>query len=141
MRRFLTPGIAVVALAAVLAAGLAGCGGGARPEDFEWTTIDESYTPSNVVEEFIKADAEQKGIFPVYIRNYGQDPALLKRFRGTNFARPTEAALNLAYKGLQDWMLIDLKYKNEKDQDVQRTMLYVEIGGSWRVGDSGTLLK
>ncbi len=66
---------------------------------------------------------------------------MLKRFRGTNFARPNEAALNMAFRGLGDWMLVDLKYKNEKDQDVQRTVLYVEIGGTWRVGDSGTLLK
>ncbi len=141
MKRILTPAIAVAVLAAVLAVGQAGCGGGARPEDFEWTMIDERYTPANVVEEFIKSDAEQKGIFPVYIRKYGQDPDILKRFRGTNFARPTEAALNLAFRGLQDWLLIDLKYKTENGKDVQRTMLYVEIGGSWRVGDSGTLLK
>ncbi len=97
MRRFQIRVIAVVAVTAVIAAGLSNCGRGARPEDFEWTTIDESYTPKNYVEEFIKNDAEQKEIFPVYIRNYGQDPALLKRFRGTNFARPTEAALNMAY--------------------------------------------
>jgi hypothetical protein len=141
MRRFQFPVIAVIAVTAVIAAGLSNCGRGARPEDFEWTTIDESYTPKNYVEEFIKNDAEQKEIFPVYIRNYGKDRAMLKRFRGTNFARPTEAALNMAYRGLGDWMLVDLKYKNEKEKDVQRTVLYVEIGGSWRVGDSGTLLK
>ena len=141
MRRFLTPGISVFTLAACFATGLLSCGRGARPEDFEWTTIDESYAPKNYVEEFIKNDAEQKEIFPVYIRNYGQNPAMLKRFRGSNFARPTEAALNMAFRGLGDWMLVDLKYKNEKEQDVQRTVLYVEIGGSWRVGDSGTLLK
>jgi hypothetical protein len=141
MRRILTQGATVVAFAAVLAAGLTSCGRGSSPEDFEWTTIDEYYTPANYIEEFIKNDAEQKGILPVYIRSYGRDPAMLKRFRGTNFARPNEAALNMAYRGLGDWMLVDLKYKNEKDQDVQRTVLYVEVGGSWRVGDSGTLLK
>lgn len=141
MRTFLTLGRSVLALAVVVAAGLLSCGRGARPEDFEWTMIDESYAPKNYVEQFIKTDAEQKGIFPVYIRNYGQDPAVLKRFRGTNFARPTVAALNLAFRGLGDWMLVDLKYKNENDKDVQRTVLYVETGGNWRVGDSGSLLK
>jgi hypothetical protein len=141
MRMFLTPVVAVFAFAAVLAAGLTSCGPGSTPEDFEWTTIDEYYTPANYIEEFIKADAEQKEILPVYLRSYGKDPAILKRFRGTNFARPNEAALNMAFRGLGDWLLVDLKYKNEKDQDVQRTVLYVEIGGSWRVGDSGTLLK
>ncbi len=141
MRRFLIPGLGVLSLAAVITAGLSSCGKGSRPEDFEWTTIDESYAPKNYIEEFIKSDAEQKGILPVYIRNYGQDAAVLKRFRGSNFARPTQAALNLAFPGLSDWMLIDLKYKNENDKDVQRTMLYIEVGGKWRVADSGTLLK
>ena len=141
MRKFLISCVAVVALAAAFAAGLSSCGRGARPEDFEWTMIDESYMPKNYIEEFIKTDAEQKGIFPVYIRNYGKDPAVLKKFRGMKFARPSEAALNLAFTGLSDWMLVGLKYKNEKDQEVQRTVLYIEIGGNWRVGDSGTLLK
>jgi hypothetical protein len=141
MRRFLTIGLPAVALAAGFLAGLAGCQRSARPEDFEWTTIDESYTPKNYVEQFIKSDAEQKGIFPVYIRNYGKDPAILKRFRGTNFARPAVAALNLAYRGLDDWLLLEIKYRNEKQQEVLRAVLYVEIGGNWKVGDSGALLK
>jgi hypothetical protein len=38
-------------------------------------------------------------------------------------------------------MLIDLKYTNEKGQEVLRTVLYVQIEGNWRVGDSGSLLK
>lgn len=138
MRRYPIP---ILALTVFLAGGLADCGRGSEPEDFEWTTIDEYSTPANYIEQFIKDDAEQKGILPVYIRNYGRDPDVLKRFRGTNFARPNEAALNMAFRGLGDWMLVDLKYKNEKEKEVQRTVLYVEIGGSWRVGDSGTLLK
>ena len=75
------------------------------------------------------------------MRNYDKDPAILKRFRGTNFARPTEASLNLMFTGLDSWMLVGLKYQNEKKQEIQRTVLYIEIGGKWRVGDSGTLLK
>jgi hypothetical protein len=114
---------------------------GSKPEDYEWVTIDENYATQNYVEEFIKNDAAQKGIFPVYIRNYGKDPGVLKRFVGTNFARPTEARVSMMYKGLDDWMLIDLKYKNEKDMEVLRTILYVEIKGTWQVGDSGKLLK
>jgi hypothetical protein len=38
-------------------------------------------------------------------------------------------------------MLVDLKYKDEKERDIQRTMLYVEIGGQWKVADSGRLMK
>lgn len=118
-----------------------GCRKGATADDYEWVTIDESYTPRNYIEEFIKTDSEEKGIFPVSIRNYGQDPSILRRFRGTHFAKPNEAALNMAYPDLEDWMLIDIKYKNERDQEVQRTVLYVQIGGHWRVGDSGRLLE
>jgi hypothetical protein len=38
-------------------------------------------------------------------------------------------------------MLIDIKYMNEKDQEILRTVLYVEVEGNWRVGDSGSLLE
>ena len=131
---------ASVAAAACIIA-LSGCGKGPRADDYEWTTIDEAYTPKNYIEEFIKYDSEHKGLFPVNIRNYGKDASVLRRFRGSNFARPNEAALKMAFPGLEDWMLIDLKYKNEKEQEVQRTVLYVLTEGSWRVGDSGSLLK
>jgi hypothetical protein len=128
------------AVAAFLAASSA-CRKGAQADDYQWTTIDENYSPKNYVEEFIKNDSEQKGLFPVEIRNYGKDVSILRRFRGTNFAKPNEAALNMAFPGLEDWMLIDIKYKNEKDKEVLRTVLYVQVEGAWRVGDSGGLLK
>jgi hypothetical protein len=118
-----------------------GCRKGSRADDYQWVEIDENYTPQNYVEEFIKSDSEQKGIFPVSIRNYGKDGSILRRFRGTNFAKPNGAALKLAFPDIEDWMLIDLKYKNEKGQEVLRTVLYVQVEGNWRVGDSGTLLK
>lgn len=141
MRSFPVGVLGFLALCGGLIAVTASCQRGTRPEDFEWTVIDENYTPKGPVEEFIKSDAEQKGILPVYMRNYDKDPAILKRFRGTNFARPTEASLNLMFTGLDSWMLVGLKYQNEKKQEIQRTVLYIEIGGKWRVGDSGTLLK
>lgn len=135
--------LSILAVGVALAglAGTSACRKGAQAEDYEWTTIDESYSPRNYIEEFIKSDSEEKGIFPVDIRNYGQDTAILRRFRGTNFARPNEAALNIAYPGLEDWMLIDIRYKNEKNQEVLRTVLYVQVEETWRVGDSGSLLK
>jgi len=137
------PGVFIIILlvGAAFIAGSSGCKRGAKTDDYEWITIDENYTPKNYVEEFIKNDSEQKGIFPVSIRNYGKDTSILRRFRGTNFARPNEAALNIAFPDLEDWMLIDIKYKNEKDQEVLRTVLYVQVEGSWRVGDSGSFLK
>ncbi len=133
--------IIIFLFAAAFIAGSSGCRKGAQADDYQWTTIDENYTPQNYVEEFIKNDSEQKGIFPVSIRNYGKDTSILRRFRGTNFAKPSEAALNMAFPDLEDWMLIDIKYKNEKDQEVLRTVLYVQLEGNWRVGDSGGLLK
>lgn len=137
------PAIILVVFLAGMAflSGTTACRKGSRAEDYEWTSIDENYVPKNYVEEFIKNDSEQKGIFPVSIRNYGKDASVLRRFRGANFARPNEAALNMAFPGLDDWMLIDIKYKNDKDQEVLRTVLYVEVGGNWRVGDSGSLLE
>jgi Ser-tRNA(Ala) deacylase AlaX len=42
---------------------------------------------------------------------------------------------------VNDWILVDVKYKNEKHQEIARTILYVSGKGQWRVGDSGTLLK
>lgn len=133
--------IVIPLVTAAFLAGLAGCRKGSQADDYQWITIDESYTPQNYIEEFIKSDSEEKGIFPVYIRNYGKDVSILRRFRGTNFAKSNEAALKMAFPDLEDWMLIDIKYKNEKDQEILRTVLYVQIEGNWRVGDSGSLLK
>jgi len=42
---------------------------------------------------------------------------------------------------MEDWMIIDLKYKNEKEQEVKRTLLYINVRGKWMLGDSGTLLE
>jgi len=119
----------------------AGCKRGLKSEDYPWVTMDENYRPQNFIEEFIKADSEQKGIFPVYIRNYDKNASILRRFRGANFAKANEAALKMAFEGLEDWMLIDLKYKNERGQEILRTILYVKARGDWKVGDSGSLLK
>ena len=133
--------IAVLLVGVAFIAGSSGCRKGSQADDYQWITIDENYTPQNYVEEFIKNDSEQKEIFPVNIRNYGKDISILRRFRGTNFARPNEAALNMAFPDLEDWMLIAIKYKNEKDREILRTVLYIQVEGSWRVGDSGSLLK
>jgi hypothetical protein len=117
-------------------------GKGKSPEEgYPWVTVDENYPPANSIEAFIKADAAGKGLLPVYLRNYGRNVSVLKRFRGAHFARANEAVLEMAYRGMQDWMLVDLKYKNEKERDIQRTILYVEIGGQWTVADSGNLMK
>jgi hypothetical protein len=76
---------------------LKGGAGGAAAVD--WVTIDESYAPKNAVEEFIKNDAEVRGALPVEIRNYGRDKKVLGRFKGRQFAQPTENILNMFFKG------------------------------------------
>jgi hypothetical protein len=114
-----------------------GSGAGEKP----WTVVDEAYTPRGAVEEFIKSDAERQGALPVQIRNYGRDAKVLVRFRGKQFARPTENVLALFFKGLDDWTVVDIRYKTETEREVTRTMLYVLDGGQWKVGDTGTLQK
>jgi len=135
--------LAIGAVAAGLYFGVKSLGrkAGNPQDEYAWVTVDESYQPRNAVEEFIKADAAARHLFPVYIKDYGRNAEVLKRFRGTGVARANEAVLDMAFRGLQDWMLVDLRYKNEKEREVQRTMLYVEIGSQWKVGDNGSLMK
>ncbi len=108
---------------------------------YDWVTIDQNFTPKNYIEEYIKTDTEAKGFFPAYMKNYGKDTSVLKKFKGSNFVGPNEAVLNMTYKGMEDWMLVEVKYNNERGREVRRTILYVLIEGSWRVGDSGNLMQ
>jgi hypothetical protein len=108
---------------------------------YHWVTIDENYAPQNAVEEFIKNDAAVRGAFPVEIKNYGHNAKILKKFKSRQFAMPSENVLNMFFKNLDDWMLVDIKYKNKKNQEVQRTVLYIFANKQWTVGDSGSLLK
>ena len=108
--------------------------------DYSWVEIDEYYVPKDYVEGFIKNDAQQRDVLPVSIKNYGGNQAILKKFRGKNFANPKESELRMLYQGLEDWKLVDLKYM-EREREVQRTILYVMIRGDWSVGDIGTLSK
>jgi hypothetical protein len=110
-------------------------------DDYPWVTIDQNYAPKDAIEEFIKTDSSARNLLPVYIKNYGHDKSILRRFKGTRFAGPNPGLLDMFFKGLRDWILVDLKYKNEKKHDVQRTILYVDVEGTWKVGDNGTLSK
>jgi hypothetical protein len=114
---------------------------GNTSDDYPWVTIDQNYAPQDAIEEFIKNDSSVRNLLPVYIKNYGHDASILRRFKGTRFAKPNPGLLDMFFKGLRDWILVDLKYKNEKKQDVQRTILYVNVDGTWKVGDNGSLLK
>jgi len=106
-----------------------------------WVTIDENYQPRDPVEVFIKQDSANRSLLPVSIINYGNDEAVLKRFKGSNYAMPKPAVLRMFFKGLRDWKVVDLKYLNEKKREVNRTILYVLDGEAWKVADSGSLIK
>jgi hypothetical protein len=110
-------------------------------QDYEWTVIDEYYTPRDLVEDYIMKDAMARGNLPINIINYGDDPSVLRRFRGKRFAGPTEAQLSMMFSGLEEWKIVDIMYKTEKDQEIQRTVLYVLMNGEWSVGDSGRLAE
>ena len=112
---------------------------GSDPEAYEWVSMDEYYQPLDYIEGYIKEDAEQKGLLPILIKNYGKDKKILKKFRGKNFAGPGEAQLRLRYRNLEDWKLIELKYTGETGREVQRAVLYVYEDGEWKVGDNGVI--
>jgi hypothetical protein len=114
---------------------------GSQSGQYQWIRIDESYYPQDYIEEFIKNDSEQRGLFPVFIKNYGRDKKILRKFNGKNFAGPNEAQIKLQYRFLEDWQLIDLKYAAENEREVQRVILYVQENGTWKVGDTGQIVK
>jgi len=110
-------------------------------EEHDWTIIDEYYSPRDLVEDFIKQDAMVKDNLPINIINYGEDQSVLRRFKGKRFAGPTEAQLRMMFNGLEEWKIVDILYKTEKEQEIQRTVLYVYLDGEWSVGDSGELTR
>lgn len=109
-------------------------------EVYEWAAVDEYTMPSSNLMEYIKSDASEKGILPVEVRNYGRNAALLKKFRGAKFVGPKVSVVEMTYKGLADWALVDLRTKNDQDQDIQRTVLYILFDEKWMIGDTGRLV-
>ncbi len=108
---------------------------------YEWIRIDEDYFPKDFIEDFIKRDAEERDLLPVFIKNYGRDSKVLKKFRGKNFAGPNETQIRLKYRNLEDWQLIEIKFTAEVGREAQRAVLYVQEGGEWKVGDNGTITQ
>jgi len=131
----------LIVFAVAILGGLACKGSRNAGDAYAWVTVDAAYAPKDAVEEFIKNDAEMRDALPVYIRNYGHDPKILARFKGKQFAKPNPNVLGMFFKGLDDWMIVDIKYKTETEREVQRTMLYVFENKQWKVGDTGELLK
>jgi hypothetical protein len=108
-------------------------------EQVPWVEINAGYYPQDYIEEFIKNDSAAKGLLPVHIKNYDQDKKILRKFVGTQFARPTESQLRMMYPGIEDWQLVDLKYETGNEREITQTILYIYLDGNWRVGDRGRL--
>ena len=132
---------------------LTACKGKGGASEYQWVTIDQNYEPKDAVEAFIKNDAGIRDNFPIQIRNYGHDTKILRKFKGTRFAQANKNVLGMFFKGMEDWMIVDIKWKVKderkqkpeeeprKELEAKRTMLYINAGGKWTVGDSGTLLE
>jgi len=118
-----------------------GSGPGADPtKDFAWTTLDASYQPATELEQFIKTDYEEKGLLPFQFRNYGRNAAVLKKFRGSKLVGAGVPILEMTFKGLEDWAVVDIWIKGEDNREIRRTVLYILHENVWKVADSGRLV-
>jgi hypothetical protein len=109
-------------------------------QGYEWTTLDAYYQPATELEQFIKTDYEGKGILPIQFRNYGRSAEILKKFRGSKLVGAGVSVLEMTFKGLEDWAVVDIWIKGEDNRDIRRTVFYVLLENTWKVGDSGRLV-
>jgi hypothetical protein len=105
----------------------------------DWVTMDAGYQPATELEQLIKTDYEGKELFPFQFRNFGRNAAVLKKFRGSKLVGGGVPVLEMTFKGLEDWAIVDIWFKGEKGREIRRTVLYVLTGNAWKVGDSGRL--
>ena len=118
-----------------------GSGPGADPtKDFAWTTMEADYQPATELEQSIKTDYEEKGLLPFQFRNYGRNAAVLKKFRGSKLVGAGVPVLEMTFKGLEDWAVVDIWIKGVDNREIRRTVLYILHENEWKVADSGRLL-
>jgi len=110
-------------------------------ELIDWVMIDENYSPKDYIEEYIKNDSAAQGLLPVYIKNYGDNKKVLKKFKGAKLAGPNEFNMKMVFPDMEEWKLLELKYTDNKDREIQRTILYIYQNGEWTVGDIGDIIK
>lgn len=119
--------------------------GSGRPEDATkgaaWVTMDENYQPRTELEQFIKTDADANGLLPLQFRDFGRSAAVLKRFRGAKLVGASVAVLEMQFKDVEDWAIVELWIKTGDGREIHRTVLYVLTAGAWKVGDSGRLAE
>ena len=117
-----------------------GKGGGGDPaQAYDWVTMDAWYQPAAEVEQSVKDDYGERDLLPLQFRNYGRDTAVLRKFRGSKLVGAGTSVLEMTFKGLEDWAIVDLRIKSGDDREIRRTVLYVLAGNEWKVGDSGRL--
>ena len=114
---------------------------GSISQEYDWVRMDAYYSPQDYIEEFIMKDSAAKDLFPVFIKNYQKDKKMLRKFRGKNFAGPNESTLRMKYRDMEDWQLVELKYKEKNEREITRAILYIHEDGVWKVGDSGKLIN
>jgi hypothetical protein len=115
--------------------------GGAKdlPDGPDWVIMDASYQPATELEQVIKTDYEARELLPLQFRNFGRSAAVLKRFRGAKLVGAGVSVLEMTFKGLEDWSIVEIWIKGEEGREVRRTILYVLTANAWKVGDSGRL--
>jgi len=134
--------LAIDAVAAGVYFGVKALGSGRAADptaDMEWATMAASYQPATELEEYIKTDYEEKELLPLQFRNYGRDPAVLKKFRGAKLVGAGVSVLEMQFQGLEDWSVVEIWFKGEEGREIRRTILYVLTDGAWKAGDSGRL--
>jgi hypothetical protein len=117
-----------------------GSGGGEDPtKGTEWVTMDANYQPASDLEQLIKTSYEEMDLLPLQFRNFGSNTAVLKKFRGAKLVGAGRSVLEMTFKGLEDWAIVEVWFKGEVGREIRRTILYVLTANAWTVGDSGRL--
>lgn len=101
----------------------------------KWIKIDRNYKPGDGVESVVKQYAQEENIYPFLIRKI-KDPSLFGQFKGFLASGLTEEDIKES-DYYQDWVIVDLKYKDENGKEVYRRALFVQVAdGKWGVIDS-----
>jgi hypothetical protein len=123
-----------------LAKGLRSRSGDDLTKGYDWITMDAYAQPATELEQFIKTDYDEKGLLPIQYRNYGRNSAILKKFRGSKLVGASVSVLEMTFKGLEDWAIVDIWIRGEDNRDIRRTVLYILTENDWKVADSGRLI-
>jgi hypothetical protein len=122
-----------------LARGLKSRSGEDLTKGTDWVTMDAYYQPATELEQFVKTSYEEMNLLPLQFRNYGKNAAILKKFRGSKLVGAGKSVLEMTFKGLEDWAIVEVWIKGEEGREIRRTILYVLTANEWKVGDSGRL--